>query len=88
MQQFKIFKQMIEFQKNAFDNSFKALSTFQDNSEKLVDVMVNQSPWVPEEGRKAFVEWLESYKKGRDEFKNLVDDNYKKVEDFFEKAEK
>jgi hypothetical protein len=38
----------------------------------------------PEEGKKAISDWMDAYKKGCNEFKNLVDDNFKKVEDFFE----
>jgi len=37
----------------------------------------------PEEGRKAIAEWMKTYKKGCEDFQNTVDENFKKVEDFF-----
>jgi hypothetical protein len=37
----------------------------------------------PEEGKKAVIEWMKAYKKGCDDFKNIVDENFKKVETFF-----
>ena len=37
----------------------------------------------PEEGKKAISEWMKAYKKGCDDFKNIVDENFKKVDDFF-----
>jgi len=47
-----------------------------------------QSPWLPAEGKKAVTDWIKAYKRGREDFKAAVDDNYKKVEDFFAGADK
>ena len=47
-----------------------------------------QSPWLPAEGKKAVTDWIKAYKLGREDFKIAVDDNYKKVEDFFAGADK
>jgi hypothetical protein len=41
---------------------------------------------MPEEGKKAIKDWMISYRTGCDNFKKLVDDNYSKVEAFFDKA--
>jgi hypothetical protein len=83
MDQGKIAKQMIDFHKSTFDNTFNAMSILQEQTERMVNMFLEQSPWVPEEGRKTINEWLKAYRKGRTDFKTTVDDSYKKVDDFF-----
>jgi polyhydroxyalkanoate synthesis regulator phasin len=83
MDQKQIFKQMLDFQKTTFDNSFSAMMMLQEQTEKAAQTLLDQASWLPEEGRKAIDEWVAAYKKGREEFKALVDENFKKVEDFF-----
>ena len=56
MDQKQIARQMIQFNKTAFDTSFNA---------------------------KAISDWMQTYKKGCEDFKKLVNDNYEKVEAFF-----
>jgi F0F1-type ATP synthase delta subunit len=84
MDQKHLFKQIIDFQKTTFDNSFKALATLQEQGETMINASLNQAEWLPAEGKKAITEWLEAYKKARTEFKNTVDNNYKKVQEFFD----
>ena len=74
---------MIDFQKTAFDNTFNARVTFQEQTERMVNVLMEQAVWLPEEGKKAVNECGVVYKKGRDDFKKSVDDNFSKVEGFF-----
>lgn len=83
MDQKVMLKQMVEFNKSTFDNSFKAMVMLQEQTEKMVNTMLGQATWLPEEGKKALKDWVKSYKKGRDDFKKLVDESFKKVEDFF-----
>ena len=83
MDQKQIAKQMVQFNKTAFDNSFKAMSLVYEQNEKMMDAFMGQASWMPEEGRKALTDWMASYKKGCEDFKNMVDDNYAKVESFF-----
>jgi hypothetical protein len=83
MDQKQIAKQMIEFNKTAFDNSFAAMSALQDQTEKLILNFMEKAPWVPEDGRKALNSWIAGYKKGRDDFKAAADDSYRKVLEYF-----
>jgi hypothetical protein len=83
MDQKQIAKQMIEFNKTAFDNSFDAMTALQDQTEKLILNFLDKAPWVPEEGRKTINTWIAGYKKGRDDFKTAADDSYRKVLDYF-----
>ena len=84
----KIAKQMIDFQKTTFDNTFNAMVLLQEQAETMANTVLDQATWMPEEGRKAINDWVKAYKKGREEFKKVVDDNFKKVEDFFSTLDK
>jgi hypothetical protein len=88
MDQVQIAKQMIEFQKTTFDNTFNAMVLLQEQTERMVNTLLEQATWLPEDGKKAISDWVAAYKKGRDDFKNYVDDSFKKVESFFATAEK
>jgi hypothetical protein len=79
----KISKQMVDFSKTAFDNSFAAMSVIQDQTEKMVNSMMEQTAFFPEEGKKLMTDWIKTCKKGREEFKASADDNFKKVDMFF-----
>lgn len=78
----QMFKQMITFNKAAFDNSFNALVTLQEQTEKMVNAFLDQATWLPEEGKKVTLDWIQAYKKGGEDFKKTVDENFKRVEDF------
>jgi hypothetical protein len=78
----QMFKQMITFNKTAFDNSFNALVTLQEQTEKMVNAFLDQATWLPEEGKKVTLDWIQAYKKGCEDFKKAVDENFKRVEDF------
>ena len=84
----QIAKQMSQFNKTVFDNTFNAMTVLQERTEEMVNNYLAQSPWMPAEGKKAVTDWLKAYKQGREGFKAAVDDNYKKVEDFFAGADK
>jgi hypothetical protein len=55
----------------------------QDQTETLANTMLNQANWMPEEGKKAIRDWVDSFKKGREEYKKAIDDAFGKVEEFF-----
>lgn len=79
----QIAKQMVDFNKTAFDNSYEAMSVIQDQTEKMVTAMMEQTAFFPEEGKKLVNDWINTYKKGREEFKAAADENFKKVEAYF-----
>lgn len=79
----QIAKQMISFNKAAFDNNFNAMNALCEQTERLINKFWEKSPIFPEEGKKAISDWMNAYKKGCQDFQNAVDDNFKKVEEFF-----
>ncbi|MFP3867762.1 MAG: hypothetical protein ACLFUU_06335 [Desulfobacteraceae bacterium] len=84
----KIAKQMIDFYKASFDNSFAAMSMLQQQMERMTSMFVEQTTWLPEEGRKVLQEWVKAYKKGCEDFKQAADENFTRVETFFAEPEK
>lgn len=86
MDQNQIAKQMIQFNKTAFDNSFSAMTMVSEQNEKMIQTFLAQATWMPAEGKKAITDWLAAYRTGSGDFKKLVDENYAKVEDYFNKA--
>lgn len=78
-----IAKQIIDFNKATFDNTFDTITLLQNHSEKMVGLFLEKATFFPPEGKKVIAEWMESYKKGRKDFKVSVDDSFKNVEDFF-----
>jgi hypothetical protein len=85
MENKELVKQMVELHKTSFDNSFNMLITLQEQMEKMMNSFVDQAPWLPEDGKKAIGNLVDTYKKGREDFKKIVDDGYKKVEEFLAK---
>jgi hypothetical protein len=84
-------KQMIDFHKASFNNSFSAMVMMQEQTERMVTMSMDQATWLPEEGKRVISDWLKAYKKGRDDFKKIVDDNFEKLDALFPeegKAEK
>jgi polyhydroxyalkanoate synthesis regulator phasin len=79
----QIQKQMVDFNKKAFDASFEAMAAMQEQTEKMVSTMMQQSQFFPDEGKKLITDSLKTYKKGREEFKAAADENFKKVDAFF-----
>ena len=43
--------------------------------------LLDQAAWVPDDAKKAIKEWNNSVRKGREDFKKIVDENLSKVED-------
>ena len=88
MEQKKMAKQMIDFYKTSFDNTYTALSIMQEQTERMTNMFLEQATGLPPEGKKAMQEWTKAYKKGCEEFKKTVDDNFKKAESMFGEVEK
>lgn len=83
MEQAKIAKQMISFQKSLFENSFRAMSMVQDQTEQMVNTFLGQLPWANDEMKKTVGDSVSFYKDARDKFKAAVDEGFEKLEEMF-----
>jgi len=88
MDQGKMLKQALGVYKTAFDNSFDTICAIQDQTEKMLNLFLDNATWLPEEGKKAIIEWGKTYKKGRDDYRATVNESYKKVEELFANMDK
>ncbi len=82
MDQSIFIKQFVDFNKTTFNNMLSAIDLLQQQSEGMTASLLDQATWIPDEGKKAITDWINSIKKGREDFKKIVDDNFSKVEDF------
>jgi len=73
MEQFNVIKQMVQFQKHAFDQGYNAMKVLREQNEKMTNSILDQATWIPEEGKKTLNEWIQLYKKGCDDFKKTAD---------------
>jgi len=83
MNPMQITENMIVFNKIMFDNNFNEMKALHDQMERLVNEFWGKLPLLPEEGRNAISAWMEACKKGREDFKNSMDENFKKAKEFF-----
>ncbi len=81
--QAKLAKQMIDLQRATFDGMLNNALAFWDQAEKVAGVMMDQAVWVPEEGRRAFREWMGTNKRGCENFKNAIDDGFNRMQSCF-----
>lgn len=75
----QMLKEMIELNRNAFDNTFEAINKLQEQMEKMTNSFLDQTSGVPKECTKALEDWMSTYKKGREGFKQNVDEQFEKV---------
>jgi hypothetical protein len=78
-----IVKQIIAFNKAAFDNGFDALAVLQYHSEKIMNIFLEKANLFPEEGKIMLADWMGAFKKGEQNFKDSIDDSFDAMEQFF-----
>ncbi len=79
----KMIRQILNFNKKAFDDSFNVVITVQENTEKMTRIFWEKSAFIPSEGKKMVEDWVHTYKNGLDEFRASVDSRFKLVENYF-----
>ncbi|KQC07942.1 MAG: hypothetical protein APR62_05580 [Smithella sp. SDB] len=70
---------MVDLHKTSFENSFKMLVYSQDQIEKMTKNVIEKLPWYPVEVKKTMDDLISNFKKGREDFKKMVDDGYEKL---------
>jgi len=80
MDQKQMLKQMLNFNKTTFDHTFTAITMFQEQSERVADLFWDNTFRLPQEGKKAMMDWLQPFKKGCENYKKLMDAGFKNME--------
>jgi hypothetical protein len=84
MNQTGIAEQMTSFYKTTYDNGVKAMNTLQEQTAKVVDLSLEQSPWLPEQSKNFINTWVRAYSEGYDNFMSAADEQYKRLEALFD----
>jgi phosphopantothenoylcysteine synthetase/decarboxylase len=82
MENEKIAKQLVDYNKAAFETGFNSVLMLQEQTTKAMDNIIQQSPWLPAQTKSFINEWISIYKKVTNDFKEAVDQNYSKMEEF------
>lgn len=59
-------RQLIDFQRHAFNNTFNMMVLFQDQAQKASDMILEQAAWLPEETKTWMDDCTDAMKKGRE----------------------
>ncbi|MGC8492022.1 MAG: hypothetical protein ACP5SH_09820 [Syntrophobacteraceae bacterium] len=81
-QQFGVIKPIIDLQKASVESLIGNLILMWEQS----GVFISGAPWLPEEGRDAFRQWVDINKGACEDLKNAVDRGYSSLEKGFEKT--
>ncbi len=71
----------LNFMKSSFDATFDNVVKIQDLNEKMLKDMLDKGKEMQGDSVKMVNDFIENAKKGRDEYKKVMKDGFKKVED-------
>jgi len=80
----KLAKQMIGFQKTAFNHTFDMLMAIRDHSEDLTCSWCEKNGILPEPSKKNMIEWGHSIKQSLEEYKKLINNGFMAIENCFD----
>lgn len=75
-------KEMLQLLKSNVETYFQTQEMLQNQSEKMLDMMVTQSEAIQTEGKNLLKKWLESVKKANADYRKMMEENLKKSEDY------
>ena len=73
-------KQMVDFQKATFENSFIAMAKMHEQGEAVLNVVLDQASWLPQENKKFIKEWAGGCQTARDGLEEMINESFKSVE--------
>ncbi len=76
-------KKMVNMNKLVFDNSYNVMTMFQDQAERMTNLLLDQNPLGSEQSKKMINDWCETCKKGQDSIKKTVDQGFQTIEGYF-----
>ena len=78
-------KQMLDYQKSAFENYYNAMRALQERQLEFYDRMTNQIPDLPDQARDMIQVWREAAEAGQRQFKNTVDGSFAAVKSYLDR---
>jgi len=81
----KMPEDMAKFLRASWETYLKLLETVQGQTEKVLEVMLEQSDSVRAEGKEMLKKWTEMMKQSQVQYKKMMEDNLEKLETMFKK---
>jgi hypothetical protein len=72
-----IAKQTLQLYHAALTQTLDATLAVQDQSQKTLEVLLDQSSAVPQEGKRAINDWLEACRQQTTAMKNVIDEGFR-----------
>lgn len=80
----KLAKQMIGFQKTAFNHTFDMVMAVRDQSEKITRSWCEKNGILPDKSKKVMLEWDHVIKQNLEEYKKVINDGFNTIESCFD----
>lgn len=79
---------MMQVNKATFDNSYAMIMSAYEQNKLMLTLYLSQSSKLPDEGKDAIENWLQTFRKGCEDLKKMADEGYKMMETYMAAAEK
>ncbi len=79
MEMASLIRRTIDFQQSMSRNTFEMMTVLWDQMAKMVDTSLANAAWFPDEGKRAVSESMGVYRKGFEDFKAIVDNNFQNL---------
>jgi hypothetical protein len=73
---------LMQFNQTTRENTFSAVILWQEQTQRMLHLSLDQAALLPREGKKVFSEWGQVWSKGYKTFKKVVDDSFHQMESF------
>lgn len=70
-------KQSLQLCHAALTQTLDAALTVQDQSQKTIDSLLDQTPGIPAEGRRAISDWIEACRQQTEAVKTVIDEGFR-----------
>ena len=77
MEQHPIAKQTLQLCHAALTQTLDAAMTIQDQQQKTVGILLDQSPIIPREGKRAINDWLEVCRRETTAIKSVIEEGFR-----------
>lgn len=84
MDQKTLMKQLLEFNKTSFNNTYNTMIMMQEQAERMTSTLINHPTLLTDEGKHTIEEWVKVFKTKRDEYQEIVNSNFKKLDEFID----
>ncbi len=78
-------RQILDFQRAAFENGYDAIVALQERQLELADRMMNQMPNLPDEARELVDTWRNAAQDGQRQFRDTVDGSFEAMTTYLDR---